>query len=381
MKLLIISTVTGPYSWAGSEELWKLMALEALRRGHTVTACLQDTFATSPEMDDFKKAGGVAIPIKPLSWIQRRLAPKKLYSRYSRLRDFSPDVICLSGPPAEAFKWKDLWNYLSGCKGPKVYILQGNDDQFVQGGEERRSLKEFYSQMPALICVSRDNASVLRRQLAAELPNITVLPNPIRTKMDKPLNWPATGDGRLRLATVGRYEVWSKGQDITMEALSGPEWRERDWEWHLYGCGPDEEYLRDLVRYYKLDHRVKLMGFQRDFTRIWSDYHVHVLCSRGEGLALALIESMFCGRPSVVTFTGGNHELVRDGVDGFVCMGTNPEMIRATLEKVWQAKERLPAMGLSAFERVKSWVPEELDGKVLDVVSAASCAGSLRKTG
>jgi glycosyltransferase involved in cell wall biosynthesis len=374
MKILIISTVKGPYSWAGSEELWKLMALEALRRGHSVTACLQDTFAASPEMDDFKKAGGVAVPIKPLSWIQRRLAPRKLYSRYSRLCDFSPDVICLSGPPAEPFRQADLRSFLESSRAPKVYIIQGNDDSFVGGGEERAYLRSFYRQLGATVCVSKDNARVLQRQLATLLDNVTILPNPIRTRMVRPLDWTGRSEGRLRFATVGRYAIWSKGQDITMEALSAPEWRERDWEWNLYGSGPDEDYLRELIAYYNLEGRVNLRGFERDFTKIWADNDVHLLCSRAEGLALALIESMFCGRPSVVTFTGGNHELVRDGLDGFVCMGTNPEMIRATLERVSQQRDQLEEMGANSFVRAKHWVPENLGEQVCDVLTSSRSA-------
>jgi glycosyltransferase involved in cell wall biosynthesis len=369
MKILIISTVTGPYSWAGSEELWKLMALEALKQGHSVTVCLQDSFCSSNELDDFRKAGGTALPLKPLNWIQRRLAPKGFYSRYRKMGNFSPDVICLSGPPSEPFRQKDLCAFLQQSKAPKIYVLQGNEDGYISGAKERRFLKDFYSNLRAVVCVSQDNARLLQRQIATHLTNVAILPNPIRTKMEDPLPWPEGAADSLKFATVGRLEVGSKGQDITMEALSSPEWRKRNWEWHLYGTGPDEEYLKELVQYYALEHNIKFMGFERDFRNIWKDYHLHVLCSRGEGLALALIESMFCGRPAVVTFTGGNHELVRDGIDGFVCMGTNPEMIERSLDQAWKHREELKRMGLNSFERAKSWVPEDIGGKLLEIVT------------
>ena len=75
------------------------------------------------------------------------------------------------------------------------------------------------------------------------------------------------------------------------------------------------------------------------------DHHLHILISRAEGLALALIESMFCGRPAVVTRTGGNHELLRDNEDGFVSAGEHPEVIRETLERAWSNRQRWPEMG------------------------------------
>jgi glycosyltransferase involved in cell wall biosynthesis len=371
MKILIISTVTGPYSWAGSEELWKLMALEALKQGHSVTVCLQDTFCGSTELDEFREVGGTALPLKPLNWIQRRLAPKGLYSRYRKLANFSYDVICLSGPPAAPYREKDLCSFLQYSKTPKIYVLQGNGEGYVSGGGERRFLKAFYSNLNTTVCVSHENARLLQRQLAIKLSNVSILPNPIRTKIDEPLPWhQGTGDC-LKFATVGRLEVGSKGQDITMEALSSPVWRKRNWEWHLYGSGPDEEYLKELVRFYGLEQHVKFAGFERDFRKIWKDYHLHLLCSRGEGLALALIESMFCGRPALVTFTGGNHELVRDGIDGFISMGTNSEMIERTLERVWNEREKLKGIGLNSFERVKNWVPENVGSKLLEIVKRA----------
>lgn len=74
-------------------------------------------------------------------------------------------------------------------------------------------------------------------------------------------------------------------------------------------------------------------------------------------------------RPSVVTFTGGNHELVRDGVGGFVCMGTDREMIRDALEKVRQDRKQLPEMGTSFFAWAKTWIPEDFDSRLKDIVN------------
>ena len=137
----------------------------------------------------------------------------------------------------------------------------------------------------------------------------------------------------MRFATVGRYEVGSKCQDRTLHALSTAEWKGRNWRLDLFGSGPDERYLQDVIGYYGLEDRVTLCGFERDFAKIWKDHHIHVLTSRAEGLALALVESMFCGRPAVITRTGGNHELVRDNKDGFVSAGGDPEIIREALER------------------------------------------------
>ena len=125
-----------------------------------------------------------------------------------------------------------------------------------------------------------------------------------------------------------------------------------------------------------LEDRVTLCGFERDFLKIWTDHHLHILISRAEGLALALIESMFCGRPAVVTRTGGNHELLRDNEDGLVSAGEHPEVIRETLERAWINRQRWPEMGKAAFQRANEWVPKDLSVRLFQTICDSS-SGSM----
>jgi glycosyltransferase involved in cell wall biosynthesis len=58
---------------------------------------------------------------------------------------------------------------------------------------------------------------------------------------------------------------------------------------------------------------------------------------------------MFCGRPAVVTRTGGNHELLRDNKDGFVSAGGDPEIIREALEPSLDEPREMAGNGRSRF--------------------------------
>jgi glycosyltransferase involved in cell wall biosynthesis len=128
-----------------------------------------------------------------------------------------------------------------------------------------------------------------------------------------------------------------------------------------------------VIRYFGLEDRVTLCGFERDFVKIWMDHHLHILISRGEGLALALIESMFCGRPAVITRTGGNHELLRDNKDGFVSVGEDPEIIREALERAWMDRHRWPEMGEAAFQRANEWIPRDLSVRLFHTICDSEC--------
>jgi glycosyltransferase involved in cell wall biosynthesis len=374
VRIGIISTVGG-YSWAGSEEMWKVLATEALRTGHSVAVSAQAAISESEELAEFRDLGGVSFPYRSLNWWMRRIAERGWYSRFNRMKRWKPDLLCVSGGPYDMYKEADIMAFLRADRSPQVFIIQGNADGFISGQMQRDSLRRIYLSASRIVCVCRENAILLERQVTSALP-IVILPNPIRSRLARPLPWPDAVNDVVRFATVGRYEVGSKCQDRTLQALATPEWKDRNWRLNFFGSGPDHVYLRDLIRYYGLEDRAVLQGFERDFTKIWTDHHVHILNSRAEGLALALIESMFCGRPAVITRSGGNHELLRDEKDGFVSPGEDPEIIRQTLERAWVNRQRWQAMGDAAFKRVTEWVPPDLGSRLLTTITEAGVVGS-----
>ena len=370
MRIGIISTV-GDYSWAGSEEMWKLLAIEALHRRHSVAVMLQTPIAQSEELAEFRALGGVVFAYNPLNRYTSRTVSRGLYSRFGRLKRWHPEVVCTSGPPATPYRDRDLYRFLRAHTGARVFIIQGNAEWYIAGQAERDALRALYRSARRIICVSCDNAELLQRQLTSSLP-IVILPNPIRTRLELALPWPADTE-QVRFATVGRYDVGCKCQDRVLHALAASQWKGRNWRLDLFGSGPDERYLQDVIRYYGLEDRVTLCGFERDFMKIWMDHHLHILTSRGEGLALALIESMFCGRPAVVTRTGGNHELLRDDKEGFVSAGENPEIIREALERAWMNRHRWPEMGEAAFRRASEWIPRDLSARLFQAICDSEC--------
>jgi len=240
MRIGIISTV-GDYSWAGSEEMWKLFATEALHRGHSVAAMLQAPIAQSEELAEFRALGGVVFAYNPLNRYTSRTVSRGLYSRFRRFKRWNADIVCTSGPPAAPYRDRDLYRLSRAHTASRVFIIQGNAEWFITGQTERDALRALYRSARRIICVSRDNAELLQRQLTSTLP-IAILPNPIRTRLEHPLPWPGDLE-QVRFATVGRYEVGSKCQDRTLHALSTAEWKARNWRLDLFGSGPDETYI------------------------------------------------------------------------------------------------------------------------------------------
>jgi L-malate glycosyltransferase len=70
-----------------------------------------------------------------------------------------------------------------------------------------------------------------------------------------------------------------------------------------------------------------------------------------EGMPLAIVEAMICGRPSVVTNVGGISEWIEEEKSGFLARSATTTSIEDTLEKAWQHKERWKEMGLYAHKK------------------------------
>jgi glycosyltransferase involved in cell wall biosynthesis len=372
MKLGIISTVGGGYSWAGSEEMWRLVAEAALANGHSVRVNIATSMAQAVELTKIKTHGGRVGARPEFNGLTRRMARRGLYSRFGDFRGSQDDVVVLSmGAIADCVWIPDLLRCFWKSAVPWVIIVQGNGEHIIGDESQREILRKFYARAKLVVFVSQQNLTLAERQLAWRFTNARVLPNPIRERMTELLAWPEQDD-IMRLAEVARFEILQKRQDHLLEALSSPEWLERSWKLTFYGSGPDESHIRALVKHFGLESKIEFGGYVRDLRNIWSDTHLHILPSAYEGLPLSLIESMFCGRPALVTRAGGNTELVRDGVEGFVSPGMHPEIIRETLERAWTERSRWQEMGRAAFDRANKVVPKDWAAQMLALVETAA---------
>jgi glycosyltransferase involved in cell wall biosynthesis len=108
------------------------------------------------------------------------------------------------------------------------------------------------------------------------------------------------------------------------------------------------------------------MGYEPNIESIWAAHHALILPSRGEGLPLALVEAMWCGRPAIVTDSGGNAEIVEEGVTGFVADWPNTKAINDALERAWQRRGAWCEMGMAAAEEIRKRLPDDPVGKFCD---------------
>ncbi|MGK2908688.1 MAG: glycosyltransferase [Sphingobium sp.] len=119
----------------------------------------------------------------------------------------------------------------------------------------------------------------------------------------------------------------------------------------LAGDGPDREKLEAMAQSLGIAERVKFLGVRKDVSDLLAACDVFALTSISEAASLTLMEAMASGCPVVVTNVGGNPELVREGMDGFLVPRGDAKACAAALVKLLKDEAMARTMGANARAR------------------------------
>lgn len=99
----------------------------------------------------------------------------------------------------------------------------------------------------------------------------------------------------------------------------------------IAGVGDKREYLLELASKLGVSEQVHLLGYRKDIPEL--NYSADVFCfpSLREGLGLAAIEAMACGKPAVVANNRGSRSFVQNGQNGYVCESNSVESFVAAI--------------------------------------------------
>jgi glycosyltransferase involved in cell wall biosynthesis len=375
MNILFIIISRGPF--APNDLLAYMAAEELLRLGHRILVSPWDWGdRNAPEYERIQKKGALLamrdLHVRPDNFFLRQLQKAR-----HRLRDpvtewrfadeFRPDAIVVSDDATYHFlQIPGLVELLLDRRDvPFFTISQYNDENGYLSEPAYRKARSVFAKARRCFFVSDRNLDVARRQLCDDLPRALVIHNPPNLSDWNYVSYPKSE--RSRYCMVARLDCAVKGQALVLQALSEPVWRERDWSLGIFGKGPDETYLRDLIEYVGLGDKVRMCGFVDNVHSVWNEQQILIMASSGEGKPLALTEAMLCGRPAVVTDVGGNAELVRDGVTGFVAPSATLASVRDALERSWVERKSWKDMGIRAHD----WVARALDPPPGNVVAGA----------
>lgn len=350
MKIGIITTIDG-YPWAGSEELWYRVIKHNIENNGTVQGVIPPIMFSSEKIKSLISNGG-QFKKRPYL-IHRRLTSlyvKFVNNVYRDLLEKCDVTIVSLGSILDLTYIQGLVEALLKCNNKFILLLQFNSDHLQLNSKTRSILQNIYTKSSAQVFVSNQNLEIATRQLAMNFNNASVIYNPIKLKIKEPFLFHKDQHEEVTFGCVARFENLWKGFDVLFKVFSEEQWSKRNWSLNLYGSGPDENYIRQLINFYKLEDKVTIHGQVKDINKVWEENDVKVLVSRAEGIPLAVLEAMICGKVVVTTDVGGNCEIIEHNSSGFISAAPTVSSFSKTLEEVWSKKPYWKSIGQKAHE-------------------------------
>ncbi len=342
-RSLLFITTNNYSPEGGSEKLWKAAAVRARLEGYRVIVSIHRFSPSPPFISTLTKKG-----------IEFIYQDGDFKSHISTIR---PDLAVISlGDQDEGLAFYDLLykeavpyvivNHLT--KEPKYWPVKSHLIPAVSKG---------YLRANHIFFTSRNNKELMEKRLGHSLDNTDFFYNPFDVERQKSIPYPHDNT-TFHLAMPASLQLQHKGQHLAVEVFALEKWRNRNIHLHLYGAGPDKDKIAKLIKKYKLI-QVTLEGFTNDISQVWADCHALFLSSLMEGMPITLVGAMLAGRTAIVTDVGGNSEVLRDNISGFIAKEPTTEALDEALERAWVRRMEWQVIGMEARETILRTFPKD----------------------
>lgn len=123
----------------------------------------------------------------------------------------------------------------------------------------------------------------------------------------------------------------------------------------ICGKGRLEQKLKDRIKEYGLEDRVKMLGYRNDAPAVYEAADLFVFPSHREGLSAALMEAMAKGLPVVCSKIRGNVDLIEEGKGGLLVDSHSPSAFAEAILRLQKDRKLGEQMGRRNREFVSSF--------------------------
>ena len=124
----------------------------------------------------------------------------------------------------------------------------------------------------------------------------------------------------LNFVSVGRLHE-QKGYDKLIKAINELKTEKllpNNFKFRLYGNGPQKELLENLIKEYRLEDKVFLMGQVMNPYKYLKDSDIFVLSSRYEAFGLVIVEAMTLKVPVLATENHATNKMIKHKYNGYI---------------------------------------------------------------
>jgi glycosyltransferase involved in cell wall biosynthesis len=120
----------------------------------------------------------------------------------------------------------------------------------------------------------------------------------------------------------------------------------------LAGDGHERSALEQLTDQLNLKNRIHFLGSRDDIPNVMNGFDLFVLPSFSEGLSNTLLEAMSCGVPVIASQVGGNPEIVKTDVSGFLYPSDDVNALAELLSTLCNSPSHIKKLSVLARKHI-----------------------------
>jgi glycosyltransferase involved in cell wall biosynthesis len=266
-------------------------------------------FGTTPE----KNLQSNVIYLNSKSFLSTLIKIIKIYIKY---RSLQPIFLSFSEYANSAV---GLLKYLKIIKSPVILrsstVLSKikHPRQYIR----KKINKLIYGVANKVVCQSESIKNDLFMNYSVTPENLETIYNPILhkkicNKVASALDKKADGSYIICVGNLRHEKGHARLLDLYVKS-------EIDYKLLIVGSGEEYDSIKNLVDFYKINHKVKLVGYVSNPIELISRAVAIVIPSYFEGYPNVAVEAAFCGTP-IISFKDCEvmKEIVEDGINGFI---------------------------------------------------------------
>ena len=218
--------------------------------------------------------------------------------------------------------------------------------------------KDIFSRADGIAAVSEDCASSLKSVFPECAHKIRVIPNPISAERIREMAEEEIAEkdyapsGCFNIVTAARLANPHKAIDravLNMQHLK--KISPMPVKWYVFGSGPDEGIIRDMISQCGVENEFILMGERKNVYPYIKKADIFVLSSRYEGKPMCITEAQILGCVPVVTEYGSARSQIRSGTDGLICENADSLALAEAICGIIKNPQKLRDMRLALSQR------------------------------
>lgn len=135
----------------------------------------------------------------------------------------------------------------------------------------------------------------------------------------------------------------------------------------IAGDGELKDALKKLIGSLRLDNNVVLLGYRSDIYELCNSADIFVLPSVHEGLSVALMEAMGCGKPVICSAIRGNTDLIDDDMGGFLVPTFDVNAYSQKINRLCADEALRTSMGKYNLNKVKKFDVQIVKKQIVDI--------------